>query len=91
MGYHQAVERALWELLNPANMSSEEETEFEDLGENSLRSLASVNKLVKKLLNCKVLGVDEIRPEMLKALDIVGLAWLACLFNATWMSETVPV
>jgi len=33
-------------------------------------------------------GVDEIRPEMLKALDIVGLSWLTCLFNVAWRSGT---
>ncbi|XP_042248855.1 perforin-1-like [Thunnus maccoyii] len=32
----------------------------------------------KKLLSGKARGVDEICPEMLKALDIVGLSWLAC-------------
>jgi len=35
--------------------------------------------------------VDEIRPEMLKALNIVGLSWLTCLYNVTWESGTVPM
>jgi len=34
--------------------------------------------------------VDEIRPEMLKALDIVKLSWLTHLFNVAWRSGTVP-
>nr|XP_033493672.1 GON-4-like protein isoform X2 [Epinephelus lanceolatus]XP_033493673.1 GON-4-like protein isoform X2 [Epinephelus lanceolatus] len=32
----------------------------------------------------------EIHPEMLKALDIVGLSLLTCLFSVTWRSDTVP-
>jgi len=28
---------------------------------------------------------------MLKALDIVGLSWLTCLFNVAWRSGTVPM
>jgi len=33
----------------------------------------------------------EIRPEMLKALDIAGLSWLTRLFSVAWRSGTVPV
>lgn len=35
--------------------------------------------------------VDEIRPEMVKPLDIVGLPWLIHLFNIMCMSGTVPM
>ena len=35
--------------------------------------------------------MDEICPEMLKALDIVGLTWLTCLFSVAWMSSTIHV
>lgn len=37
-------------------------------------SLAEVAEVFKKLLSCKSLGVDKIRSETLKALDIVGLS-----------------
>lgn len=53
-------------------MSSIEESEFENSGEASTTSLAELSGEVKKLLGGKMSGVDEIRPEMLKALDIVG-------------------
>ena len=46
-------------------------------------------RLVQQLLSGKVPGVDEIRPEMLKALDLVGLLWLTRLFNVAWGSGTV--
>lgn len=32
--------------------------------------------------------MEEIRPEMLKALDAVGLSWLKCLCGVTWRSGT---
>ncbi len=76
------------ELLNA---SSVEEAEFEDSGEASPISLAEVAEVVKKLLSGKVPGVDEIHPEMLNALDIVGLSWLTRLFSVVWRSVTMPV
>ena len=79
------------ELLNPANTSSVEEAGLEDSGVSSFISVAEVAEVVKKLLGGKAPGVDEIRPEMLKALDIVGLSWLTRLYNVAWASGTVPV
>ncbi|TWW76609.1 hypothetical protein D4764_13G0012710 [Takifugu flavidus] len=35
--------------------------------------------------------VDEIRPEFLKALDVVGLSWLTRLCNIAWTSGAVPL
>jgi len=54
-------------------------------------SLVEVTEVVKKLFSGKAPGVDEIRPGMLKALDIVGLSWLTRLVNVVWRSGTVPV
>ncbi len=47
--------------------------------------------MVKTLHRGKVPGVDEICLEMLKALDIVGLSWLAHLSSVAWRSGTVPL
>ena len=44
-----------------------------------------------KLLGGKAPGVDEVHPEFLKALDVVGLSWLTRLCNIAWTSETVPL
>ena len=68
-----------------------EEAESEDSGDVSSIRLAEVSEAVKKLRSGKAPGVDEICPEMLKALDIVGLSWLTRLFSVAWMSGTVPV
>jgi len=50
--------------------------------------LVEVAEVVKKLFSGKAPGVDEIVPEMLKALDIVGLTRLV---NVMWRLGTVPV
>ncbi|KAK3566533.1 hypothetical protein QTP86_034036 [Hemibagrus guttatus] len=52
---------------------------------------ASVTEVVQQLLGGKARGVDEIHPEYLKSLDVVGLSWLTCLCNISWRSETVPL
>jgi len=48
-------------------------------------------EVVKKIFSGKEPGVDEFHPEMLKALDIVGLSWLTRLFSLAWSSGAVPV
>ncbi|KAI3361286.1 hypothetical protein L3Q82_013463 [Scortum barcoo] len=45
---------------------------------------AEVTEVVRKLLGGKAPGVDEIRPEYLKSLDVVGLSWLTRLCNIAW-------
>ncbi|TWW73387.1 hypothetical protein D4764_15G0007810 [Takifugu flavidus] len=52
---------------------------------------AEVAEVVKKLLGGKAPRGDEIRPEFLKALDVVGLSWLTQLCNITWTSGAVPL
>ncbi|KAK3534027.1 hypothetical protein QTP86_000639 [Hemibagrus guttatus] len=43
------------------------------------------------ILGGKAPGVDDIRPEYLKSLDVVGLSWLTRLCNIAWQSGTVPL
>ncbi|KAI3366680.1 hypothetical protein L3Q82_009217 [Scortum barcoo] len=52
---------------------------------------AEVTEVVHKLLGGKAPGVDEIRPEYLKSLDVVGLSWLTRLCNIAWRLGTVPL
>ncbi|TWW77463.1 hypothetical protein D4764_12G0008530 [Takifugu flavidus] len=79
------------DLLNPTNTPSSEEVEPGDLEMGSRISGAEVAEVVKKLLGGKAPGVDEIRPESLKALDVVGLSWLTRLCNIAWTSGAVPL
>ncbi|CAM4611183.1 unnamed protein product [Leuciscus chuanchicus] len=79
------------DLLNPAVTSSIKEAEAEGSEVDSSITQAEVTEVVKKLLGSKALGVDEIRPEYLKSLDVVGLSWLTRLCSITWRSGTVPL
>ena len=45
-------------------------------------------EVVRKLLGGRAPGVDEFRPEFLKALDVVGLSWLTRLCS---ISGAVPL
>ncbi|TKS65493.1 LINE-1 reverse transcriptase -like protein [Collichthys lucidus] len=79
------------DLLNPTSTSSLEEAEPGDPVVVSPISGAEVAEVVKKLLGGKAPGVDEVRPEFLKALDVVGLSWLTRLCNIAWTSGAVPL
>ena len=78
------------ELLNPTNTPSFVEAELEADGGSSSISLVEVTEVVKQLHSGKAPGIDEIRPEMLKALGVEGLSWMTRLFNIAWKSVTVP-
>lgn len=45
---------------------------------------SKVTNVVWSLLSGRALGVDEIRPESLRSLDVAGLYWLTCLCNIAW-------
>ncbi|KAK3551056.1 hypothetical protein QTP70_011498 [Hemibagrus guttatus] len=68
-----------------------EEPEAEDSEVDPFITHAEVTEVVQQLLGGKAPGVDEIRPEYLKSLDVVGLSWLTRLCNIAWRSGTVPL
>uniref|UniRef100_A0AAQ6INE0 ribonuclease H n=1 Tax=Anabas testudineus TaxID=64144 RepID=A0AAQ6INE0_ANATE len=72
-------------------MPSVEEAEAGDSEADSFISLVEVTEVVSKLLSGTGPGVDEIRPEYLKSLDVVGLSWLTRLCSIVWRSGTVPL
>lgn len=61
--------------------------------ENRLGTLgqAEVTDLVKKTYRSRAPGVDEISPEFLKTLDVVGWCWLTCLCYVTRTLGTVSL
>ena len=69
------------ELLNPRGMPPLQESEWEASGVSAFISLVEVTKVVKKLLEARLRGWMRYTPEMLKALDIVGLTRLTRLSN----------
>ncbi|KAK3565056.1 hypothetical protein QTP86_032481, partial [Hemibagrus guttatus] len=79
------------DLLNPTDTPSIEEPEAEDSEVDSFITQAEVTEVVQQLLGGKAPGVDEIRPEYLKPLDVVGLSWLTRPCNIVWWSGTVPL
>ncbi|KAK3548428.1 hypothetical protein QTP70_012986 [Hemibagrus guttatus] len=79
------------DLLNPTDTPSVEEPEAEDSEIDSFITQAEVTEVVQQLLGGKAPGVDEICPEYLKSLDVVGLSWLTRLCNIAWRSGTVPL
>ncbi|KAK3561961.1 hypothetical protein QTP86_019076, partial [Hemibagrus guttatus] len=79
------------DLLNPTDTPSVEEPEAEDSEVDSFITQAEVTEAVQQLLGGKAPGVDEIRPEYLKSLDVMGLSWLKRLCNIAWRSGTVPL
>ncbi|TWW71625.1 hypothetical protein D4764_16G0001220 [Takifugu flavidus] len=78
-------------LTSTRDVVDREEAGPGDLGTGSRISGAEVAEVVKKLLGGKAPGVDEIRPEFLKALDVVGLSWFTRLCNIAWTSGVVPL
>ncbi|KAK3512519.1 hypothetical protein QTP70_015647, partial [Hemibagrus guttatus] len=79
------------DLLNPSDTPSIEEPEAEDSEVDSFITQAEVTEVVQQLLGGKAPGVDEISPEYLKSLDVVGQSWLTRLCNIAWQSGTVPL
>ena len=72
------------DLLNPAVTSSGEEAEAECSEADPPITRAEVTEVVDKLLGGRAPGVDEVRPEYLKSLDVQGLSWLTRLCNIAW-------
>ena len=77
--------------LNPTDTPSGKEAGPGDSGVGSPISGAEVAEVVRKLLGGRAPGVDEVHPEFLKALDVVGLSWLTRLCSITWTSGAVPL
>jgi len=78
-------------ILNSVVTSSIEEAEAEGSEVELSITLSEVTERVKKLLGSKTPGVDEIRPEYLKSLDVVGLSWLTLLCKIAWRLGTVSL
>ena len=72
-------------------MSSIEDAEPLNFEVDSLTAEAEVTKVAKKLHGGMALGVDEICPDFLKDLDVVGLSWLTHLCNIAWTLGGVPL
>ena len=66
------------------------ETELENEGVSSPIFLGEVTVVIKQLHSGKASRIDEISPEILKALGVEGLSWLTYLLNIALGSGSVP-
>ncbi|KAK3533231.1 hypothetical protein QTP70_013673 [Hemibagrus guttatus] len=93
--FGEAMEKDYWmasgKFWQTVRHLRREEPEAEDSEVDSFITQAEVTEVVQQLLGGKAPGVDEIRPEYLKSLDVVGLSWLTRLCNIAWRSGTVPL
>ncbi|KAK3525020.1 hypothetical protein QTP86_013357 [Hemibagrus guttatus] len=85
---YRTASRKFWQTVRRLRR---EEPEAGDSEVDSFITQAEVTEVVQQLLGGKAPGVDEIRPEYLKSLDVVGLSWLTRLCNIAWRSGTVPL
>ena len=76
------------ELLNPTS-ASPPRPELLIRAETKL-DVDEVWRAIHRLKSGKAAGVDEIRPEMLKALGGKGFVWLTRVFQAAWDSGEAP-
>ena len=79
------------DLLYPTDMPSGKEAGPGNSGVGSPISGAEVAEMVRKFLGGRAPGVDEVRPEFLKALDVVGLSWLTQFCSIARTSGAVPL
>ena len=77
------------DLLNPVTVQACEPHE-EEFGEETHLTEAEVNAAIKSLKAGKAPGVDDIRPEMLKTLNGVGVRWLTRVCQVAWKTGKAP-
>ena len=77
------------ELLNPTSANPP----IPELHSRAMTSLDvdEVWRAIHRLKSGKAAGVDEIRPEMLKALGGEGFAWITRVFQVAWDSGEAPM
>ena len=80
------------DLLNPVTVTSTEAHEVHLGAESSHGGIseAEVSSAIKLLKSGKAAGDDEIRPEMLKALNRDGVLWLTRVCQVAWVSGQAP-
>ena len=77
------------DLLNPVDATLTQ-THEEQVGEDIQITEADVNTVIKSLKTGKAPGEDDIRPEMLKAMNIYGVRWLTRVCKVAGRTELAP-
>ena len=77
------------DLLNPVDATSTQIHE-EQFGEDIQITEAGVNAVIKSLKTGKAPGEDDIRPEMLKAMNMYGVRWLTHVCKVVCRTGQAP-
>ena len=77
------------DFLNPVDVTPIQIHE-EQVGEDIQITEADVNAVIKSLKTGKAPGEDDIRPEMLKAMNIYGVRWLTRVCKVTCSTGQAP-
>ena len=77
------------DLLNPVDATPIQIHE-EQVGEDIQITEADVNAVIKSLKTGKAPGDDDIRPEMLKAMNIYGVRWLTRVCKVACSTGQAP-
>ena len=76
------------ELLNPVTVQYLETSE-EQIGEEIRLTEAELTTAIKFLKAGEAPGKDDMRPEMLKAMNNFGICWLTRVFQVAWKTDEV--
>ena len=87
--YFESMEDYFGDLLNPVDATPTQIHE-EQVGEGIQITKADVNAVIKSLKTGKAPGEDDIRPEMLKAMNIYGVCWLTRVCKVACRTGQVP-
>ena len=77
------------DLLNPVRTTTFDTQEIH-FGEESNLTAAEISMAIRSLKSGKAAGEDEIRPEMLKALNGTGIQWLTRVCQIAWKIGKSP-
>ena len=77
------------DLLNPVDATSTQIHE-EQVGEDTQITEAYVNAVIKSLKTGKALGDDDIRPDLLEAMNMYGVRWLARVCKVACWTRQAP-
>jgi hypothetical protein len=77
-------------VVAAADRNEKEQMKNEKHARAKVITRAEIEDALKKEKDGKSPGLDEIRSEMIKALEEVGVEWLFILFNKMWDEKRVP-
>ena len=86
--YFELVERIL-DLLNPVD-ATPTQIHVEQVGENIQITEANVNVVINSLKTGKTPHEDDIRPEVLKTMNMCGVCWLIRVCKVACKTGQVP-